>query len=123
MAPWPGPSSARAFKPHIGVLLPNGPEYLFWLDAAALAGAAMVGINPTRAWALAADVWATDCSVIVTDAEGAELLHGLDTGVPHHSPGHKHRPVRGGARGGSPRGRPPGAHRNAGALDEESSSC
>ena len=47
--------------PHIGVLLPNGPEYLFWLNGAALAGAAIVGINPTRRGeALAADVRATD---------------------------------------------------------------
>ena len=69
-------------KPHIGVLLPNGAEYLFWLNAAALAGAAMVGINPTRRGeALAADVRATDCSMIVTDDEGAELLQGLDLGV------------------------------------------
>ena len=35
-------------KPHVGVLLPNGPEYLFWLNGTALAGAAIVGINPTR---------------------------------------------------------------------------
>ena len=35
-------------RPHIGVLLPNCPEYLFWLNGAALAGAAIVGINPTR---------------------------------------------------------------------------
>ncbi len=69
-------------KPHIGVLLPNGAEYLFWLNAAALAGAAMVGINPTRRGeALAADVRATDCSMIVTDTEGAALLQGLDLGV------------------------------------------
>ena len=69
-------------KPHIGVLLPNGAEYLFWLNAAALAGAAMVGINPTRRGeALAADVRATDCSMIVTDGEGAELLQGLELGV------------------------------------------
>ena len=69
-------------KPHIGVLLPNGAEYLFWLNAAALASAAMVGINPTRRGeALAADVRATDCSMIVTDAEGAELLQGLDLEV------------------------------------------
>jgi fatty-acyl-CoA synthase len=68
--------------PHIGVLLPNGPEYLFWLNGAALAGAAIVGINPTRRGeALAADVRATDCSMIVTDDEGAELLRGLDLGV------------------------------------------
>ena len=59
-------------KPHIGVLLPNGAEYLFWLNAAALAGAAIVGINPTRRGeALAADVRATDCAMIVTDDEGA----------------------------------------------------
>jgi fatty-acyl-CoA synthase len=68
--------------PHIGVLLPNGPEYLFWLNGAALAGAAIVGINPTRRGeALAADVRATDCAMIVTDAEGAALLDGLALGV------------------------------------------
>jgi fatty-acyl-CoA synthase len=71
-----------AAKPHIGVLLPNGAEYLFWLNAAALAGAAKVGINPTRRGeALAADVRATDCAMIVTDEEGAALLQGLDLGV------------------------------------------
>jgi len=69
--------------PHVGVLLPNGPEYLFWLNGAALAGAAVVGINPTRRGeALAADVRATDCTVIVTDPEGAALLEGLSLGVP-----------------------------------------
>ena len=71
--------------PHIGVLLPNGPEYLFWLNGAALAGAAVVGINPTRRGeALAADVRATDCAMIVTDHEGAALLDGLALGVPQH---------------------------------------
>jgi steroid-22-oyl-CoA synthetase len=71
---------------HIGVLLPNGPEYLFWLNGAALAGAAIVGINPTRRGdALAADVRATDCAMIVTDAEGMALLDGLDLGLaPDH---------------------------------------
>ena len=68
--------------PHAGLLLPNGPEYLFWLNGAALAGAAIVGINPTRRGeALAADVRATDCAMIVTDDEGAALLAGLDLGV------------------------------------------
>jgi fatty-acyl-CoA synthase len=67
---------------HIGVLLPNVPEYVFWLCGAALAGAAVVGINPTRRGeALAADVRATDCQLIVTDDEGAGLLAGLDLGV------------------------------------------
>ena len=78
---WPGRSSATG-QPHIGVLLPNGPEYLFWLNGAALAGAAIVGINPTRRGeALAADIRATDCALIVTDADGAALLEGLDLGL------------------------------------------
>ena len=33
---------------HLGVLLDNTPEYPLWLSAAALAGAAVAGINPTR---------------------------------------------------------------------------
>jgi fatty-acyl-CoA synthase len=69
-------------RPHIGVLLPNGPEYLFWLNGAALAGAAIVGINPTRRGeALAADIRATDCALIVTDTDGRELLEGLSLGL------------------------------------------
>jgi fatty-acyl-CoA synthase len=69
--------------PHVGLLLPNGPDFLFWLNGVALAGATMVGINPTRRGeALAADIRATDCAVIVTDAEGAALLEGLSIGVP-----------------------------------------
>jgi fatty-acyl-CoA synthase len=68
---------------HIGVLLENVPEYVFWLGAAALAGATLVGINPTRRGAgLAADIRHTDCDLIVTDTRHAELLDGLDTGVP-----------------------------------------
>jgi fatty-acyl-CoA synthase len=67
---------------HLGVLLPNVPEYVFWLAGAALSGAAVVGVNPTRRGeALAADVRATDCQLVVTDAEGAELLAGLDLGI------------------------------------------
>lgn len=68
---------------HIGVLLGNIPEYIFWLGAAALSGAVVVGVNSTRRGeALAADILRTDCSLIVTDAEGAELLDGLSFGVP-----------------------------------------
>ncbi|MFI6874798.1 AMP-binding protein [Streptomyces sp. NPDC050400] len=67
---------------HIGVLLDNEPEYVFWLGAAALAGAAVVGINPTRRGAeLAQEVRHTDCRMIVTDRAGAALLSGLDVGV------------------------------------------
>src|SRR4051794_13293841 len=67
---------------HIGVLLENGPEYLFWLGGAAPSGATVVGINPTRRGAeLARDIRHTDCQLIVTDAAGRETLNGLDTGV------------------------------------------
>jgi len=68
--------------PHVGVLLGNEPEFVLWLAAAALSGAVVVGINPTRRGdALAGDVRRTDCRVLVTDAEGAVLLEGLETGV------------------------------------------
>jgi fatty-acyl-CoA synthase len=67
---------------HIGVLLPNGPEFVFWLVGAALAGATVVGVNPTRRGnALAADIVSTDCQMIVTDDDGAALLEGLDLGA------------------------------------------
>ncbi|MGK5550491.1 AMP-binding protein [Actinomadura kijaniata] len=68
---------------HVGVLLENVPEYVFWIGAAAFAGATLVGINPTRRGAgLAADIRHTDCDLIVTDTGHAALLDGLDTGVP-----------------------------------------
>ncbi|SCF59280.1 AMP-binding protein [Streptomyces sp. Ncost-T10-10d] len=67
---------------HIGVLLENEPEYVFWLGAAALAGAAVVGINPTRGGAeLEREVRHTDCQLIITDRAGLTLLEGLDVGV------------------------------------------
>ncbi len=67
---------------HIGVLLENVPEYLFLVAGAALSGATIVGINPTRRGReLAADIRSTDCAVILTDAAYADLLDGLDTGA------------------------------------------
>ena len=67
---------------HIGVLLENVPEYLYWIGGAALAGAAVVGINPTRRGdELAHDVRHTDCQLLVTDGSGAELLAGLELGI------------------------------------------
>lgn len=68
--------------PHIGVLLPNVPDFVFWLGAAALSGATVVGINPTRGSAeLAAEIRLADCQLIVTDAAGAERLRKLDLGA------------------------------------------
>ncbi|MGW4244795.1 AMP-binding protein [Nocardia sp. NPDC004722] len=67
---------------HIGVLLDNVPDFVFWLGAAALAGATVVGINPTRGNAqLEADIRYVDCQLIVTDAAGMARLRGLDLGL------------------------------------------
>src|SRR5579863_7725914 len=60
---------------HVGVLLENTPEYIFLIAGAALCGATVVGINPTRRGAeLASDIRGTDCAVIVTDAVYGHLL-------------------------------------------------
>ena len=68
---------------HLGVLLDNVPEYSFLLGAAAFAGAAVVGINPTRRGAeLARDIRHTDCAWIVTEERYLPLLDGLASGVP-----------------------------------------
>ncbi len=67
---------------HVGVLLPNTLDYLDWLIGAALVGATIVGINPTRrGQQLSNDITSVDCQIIVTDAEGRALLHGLDLGA------------------------------------------
>lgn len=67
---------------HIGVLLDNVEEFVFWLGGAALAGATIVGINPTRRGsALEEEVRHTDCQLIVTDQDGLAMLDGLDVGV------------------------------------------
>ena len=77
-----GPLLDWSNPPHIGVLLPNGKEYLDWLGAAALLGATIVGVNPTRRGEqLAADIRSVDCQLLVTDEEGAALLHGLELGA------------------------------------------
>ena len=68
---------------HVGVLLENVPEYLFMTGAASLAGATVVGINPTRRGAgLERDIRHTDCQILVTEQRHAELLEGLDLGIP-----------------------------------------
>ncbi|RZK93693.1 MAG: acyl-CoA synthetase, partial [Rhodococcus sp. (in: high G+C Gram-positive bacteria)] len=76
-------SSLRTEGPfHIGVLLENTPEFLFWLGGAALAGATIVGINPTRRGAeLEAEIRYVDCQLIVTDTAGKAQLAALDLGL------------------------------------------
>jgi len=68
-------------RAHIGVLLENVPDFTMWLGAAALAGATIVGINPTRRGAeLARDITYTECQLIVTDPSQCALLDGLGLG-------------------------------------------
>ena len=68
---------------HVGVLLENVPEYLFMTGAASLAGATVVGINPTRRGAgLERDIRHTDCQILVTEERHAALLEGLELGIP-----------------------------------------
>lgn len=66
-------------EPHLGVLLDNTPEFPLWLSAAALAGAAVAGINPTRRGAeLARDIMHTECRVLITERAHLPLLDGLE---------------------------------------------
>ncbi|MFC5748333.1 AMP-binding protein [Actinomadura rugatobispora] len=68
--------------PHIGVLLDNVPDYVFWLGAAALSGGVVVGVNATyRGDQLAQLVRHTDCGLIVTSSGHRPLLDGADTGL------------------------------------------
>lgn len=67
---------------HVGVLLDNVAEYVMVLGGAALAGATVVGINPTRRGEeLAGDIRHTDCQLVLTDRSHARLLEGLDLGI------------------------------------------
>ncbi|MEV6770029.1 AMP-binding protein [Nocardia sp. NPDC051030] len=71
-----------AEKLHVGVLLENVPEYIFLLGAAALSGATVIGINPTRRGEeLAADIRGVDCDLVVTDSVQRKLLAGIDIGI------------------------------------------
>jgi fatty-acyl-CoA synthase len=61
--------------PHVGVLLPTMPEYVFQILGAALAGACIVGLNSTRRGAeLARDIEHTACQFVVSDATYGDLV-------------------------------------------------
>jgi fatty-acyl-CoA synthase len=61
---------------HVGVLLDNVPAFIFSELGCALAGATLVGLNPTRTGAfLARDLTYADCQIIVVEARYAEQLH------------------------------------------------
>ncbi|MEE4425432.1 AMP-binding protein [Streptomyces bugieae] len=73
----------RGAEPHIGVLLDNVLEYPLWLSAAALAGAAVAGINPTRRGPeLLRDIRHTECALLITERAYVPLLAGMDLGIP-----------------------------------------
>ena len=68
---------------HVGVLLDNVPEFSFVLGAAALCGAVIVGVNPTRRGAeLTRDIAHTDCQLIVTERRHLPLLHDAGAVLP-----------------------------------------
>ncbi|MEU4027299.1 long-chain-fatty-acid--CoA ligase [Streptomyces anulatus] len=69
----------RGGEPHLGLLLDNTPEFPLWLSAAALAGAAVAGINPTRRGPeLARDILHTEAPVLITERAHLPLLDGLE---------------------------------------------
>ena len=67
---------------HIGVLLENVPDFVFWIGAGALSGSAVVGINASRSAAeIAQDIGHADVDVVITESRLAHLLEG-DHGIP-----------------------------------------
>ncbi|MGH7893788.1 MAG: AMP-binding protein, partial [Candidatus Binatia bacterium] len=66
---------------HVGLLLENRPEFVFAELGAALGGAVVVGLNPTRRGEpFARDVAYSDCQVVVTEPRFAGILSdGLST--------------------------------------------
>jgi fatty-acyl-CoA synthase len=66
---------------HVAVLLDNVPEFIYWLEATALAGAVLVGANPThRGDELVRDLVHTECQLLVTDCTSLPLLDGAAVG-------------------------------------------
>jgi len=68
---------------HVGVLLDNTPEYLFVLGGAALAGAAVVGLNHTRRDEhLLRDVTHTHCDLLISEPRHLALLEPIAADLP-----------------------------------------
>jgi fatty-acyl-CoA synthase len=66
---------------HVALLMDNHPEYVFWMGGAMLAGAVVVGGNPThRGDELARDLSHTDCQLLITDHQYHRLVDGYDLG-------------------------------------------
>ncbi|HVC66388.1 MAG TPA: AMP-binding protein [Acidimicrobiales bacterium] len=66
---------------HVSLLMDNVPEFVFWMGGAALAGAVVVGGNPThRGDELARDLSHTECQLLVTNPTYRVLVDGHDLG-------------------------------------------
>jgi fatty-acyl-CoA synthase len=66
---------------HVALMLDNVPEFIFWLEAAALAGAVVVGANPThRGDELVRDLSHTECQFLITDSTYLPLVEGARIG-------------------------------------------
>ena len=75
--------SRRERATHVGVLLDNTPDYLFVLGGAALAGAAVVGLNHTRRDEhLLRDLQHTDCDLVISEPRHLPLLEPIASGLP-----------------------------------------
>lgn len=68
---------------HVGVLLENVPDFVFWIGAGALAGAVVVGVNSSRSGPeIAQDIRHADVDLVVTESALAHLLEDVDHGLP-----------------------------------------
>jgi fatty-acyl-CoA synthase len=66
---------------HVALMLDNVPEFIFWLEAAALAGAVVVGANPThRGDELVRDLSHTECQFLISDSTYLALVEGSRIG-------------------------------------------
>lgn len=69
---------------HLGVLLENVPDYVFWLLAGALNGTAVIGLNASRsATELAADIRNADIDVIITEERLRHLVGDVSDAIGH----------------------------------------
>src|SRR5580704_4640995 len=66
---------------HVALMLDNVPEFIFWLEAAALAGAVVVGANPThRGDEFVRDLAPTESQFLITDSTYLPLVEGARIG-------------------------------------------
>ena len=84
----------RARPPHIGVLLDNTAEYLFWLGAAAISRSVVVGINATyRGAELARLIDHCDCQLLVTSDTYGEIAAAAPSKLPAERVFHTQTPA------------------------------